>query len=50
MRMQLRLRKTLAIWALISVVVVVVCTVVVLDASITPAQRIEPYQQSGLFP
>jgi hypothetical protein len=44
------LRKTVALWALIFVVVVGVCTVLSLDASMTTAQRIAPLQQSGVFP
>jgi hypothetical protein len=44
------LRKTLASWALILVLVVALCTVLALDASTTPELRIAPYQQSGLFP
>jgi hypothetical protein len=43
-------RKSLWVWAFILVVAVVVCTTLALDASMTPAERIAPYQQSGMFP
>lgn len=36
--------------ALILVFIVAVCTVLALDASVTPEQRIATYQQSGIFP
>jgi hypothetical protein len=39
-----------ALWALALVLVAIGCTVLVLDASITPAQRIELLTQSGMFP
>jgi hypothetical protein len=44
------LRKIIALWALIFVAVVGVCTVLSLDASMTTAQRIAPLQQAGVFP
>jgi hypothetical protein len=44
------LRKIAALWALILVVVVGVCTVLSLDASMTTTQRIAPLQQTGVFP
>jgi len=44
------LSKTLAPCALILVLLVVVCTVLALDASMTPEQRIAIFQQSGVFP
>jgi hypothetical protein len=44
------LRGTLGAWALIVVLMAAVCTVLALDVSITPEQRIAPYQQSGVFP
>jgi hypothetical protein len=39
-----------ALWAFIVVLVGVACTVLVLDASITPEQRIATFLQSGLIP
>lgn len=44
------LRKMVALWALIFVVVVGVCTVLSWDTSMTTAQRIAPLQQTGVFP
>jgi hypothetical protein len=44
------LSKTLAPSALILVLMVVVCTVLALDASMMPEQRIAIFQQSGVFP
>jgi hypothetical protein len=44
------LKRTFAFWALISVVVVVVCTVLALDASTTLEQRIAMPQQSVALP
>ena len=44
------LSQILAPGALIIVLMVVVCTVLALDASMTPEQRISIFQQSGVFP
>jgi hypothetical protein len=44
------LRRTLAPWALIAVLVAAICTVLALDGSTTAEQRIAPYLQSGVFP
>jgi len=44
------LGRIVALWALILVAVVVLCTVLSLDASMTTAERIAPLQQSGAFP
>lgn len=45
-----RLSKTLAPSVLILVLLLIVCTVLALDASLTPEQRIATFQQSGVFP
>jgi len=45
-----RLSKTLAPSALILVLMLIVCMVLALDASLTPEQRIVTFQQSGVFP
>jgi len=45
-----RLSKTLAPSALILVLMLIVCMVLALDASLTPEQRIATFQQSGVFP
>lgn len=39
-----------ALWAFVVVLIAVACTVLVLDAAITPEQRIALFEQSGLFP
>ena len=44
------LRKVVAFWALVLVAIIAVCTVLALDGSSTPEQRIAPHQQQGLFP
>jgi hypothetical protein len=44
------LSKTFAPYALILVLMVVACTVLVSDASLTPEQRIAIFQQSGCSP
>jgi hypothetical protein len=44
------LSKTLAPYALFLVLMVVVCTVLALDASLAPERRIATFQQSGVFP
>ncbi len=44
------LRTVVAFWALILVAIVAACTVLALDGSMTPEQRIAPYQQQGVFP
>ena len=44
------LRMVVAFWALILVAMVAVSTVLALDGSMTPEQRIVPYQHQGLFP
>ena len=40
-------RKIVAFWCFIAVMV---CTVLALDASVTPEQRVAAFQQSGMFP
>jgi hypothetical protein len=40
----------IALWTLTAVLVAVACTVLVLDAAITPEQRIALFAQSGTFP
>ena len=45
-----RADRPYAPWALALVLAAIGCTVLVLDASITPAQRIELLAQSGMFP
>ena len=45
-----RLSKTLAPYALILALMLIVCMVLSLDASLTPEQRIATFQQSGMFP
>jgi hypothetical protein len=45
-----RLGKSLAPAALILVLLVGVCTVLALDASLPSEQRIATFQQSGVFP
>jgi hypothetical protein len=42
--------RQIALWTLTAVLVVVACTVLVLDAEITPEQRIALFAQSGTFP
>jgi hypothetical protein len=42
--------KTLSSYALILVLVVVACTALALDASLTLEQRVASFQQSGVFP
>jgi hypothetical protein len=44
------LRMVVAFWALILIAMAAVCTVLALDDSMTPEQRIAPYQQQGVFP
>jgi len=44
------LSKTLAPWTLTLILVVVVCTMLALDASTTPEVHIAILQQSGVFP
>ena len=44
------LSKTVAPWAFILVLMVVVYTVLVQEASMTSEQRIAIFQQSGVFP
>jgi hypothetical protein len=44
------LRMVVAFWAFILVAMVAVYGVLALDGSMTPEQRIAPYQQQGLFP
>jgi hypothetical protein len=43
------LRKIIALWSLIGVAVVVVCTVLALDAPVTPEQRTATHQP-GAYP
>jgi len=45
-----RLSKSIAPWLLILLLMIVVGTALLLDASLTPAQRIATFQQSGVFP
>jgi hypothetical protein len=45
-----RADRPYSLWALALVLVAIGCTVLVLDASITPQQRIELFAQSGMFP
>lgn len=45
-----RLRRTLVQWAGILAMMVMLCTVLTLDASITSEQRIALFLQSGFFP
>ena len=42
--------RQIALWTLTAVLVVVACTVLVLDTAITPEQRIALFAQSGTFP
>jgi hypothetical protein len=44
------LRKSSMPWAVILAMMVVLCTVLTLDASITSEQRTALFQQSGVFP
>jgi hypothetical protein len=44
------LRTVIVFWASILVSIVAVCTVLTLDDSMTPEQRIAPFQQQALFP
>ena len=39
-----------ALWAFVAVLTVTACMVLILDASITPKQRIAVFEQSGFFP
>ena len=45
-----RLGRSIAPFTFVVVLLVVVCTVLVLDASLTPEQRIATFQASGVFP
>jgi hypothetical protein len=45
-----RVERPYAAWALVVVLVAVACTVLVLDSSLMPEQRIELLMQSGIFP
>jgi hypothetical protein len=42
--------RRFALWAFAAVLAVTACTVLILDASITPEQRIAVFELSGLFP
>ena len=42
--------KTLSPYVLVLVLVVVACTALALDASLTLEQRVASFQQSGVFP
>jgi hypothetical protein len=44
------LRRTLVPWAIILAMMVMRCTVLTLDATITSEQRIALFLQSGFFP
>lgn len=44
------LRMVVVFWASILLVIVAVCTILTLDGSMTPEQRLAPFQQQGLFP
>jgi hypothetical protein len=37
-------------WAFVAVLTVIACAALILDASITPEQRIAIFEQSGFFP
>jgi hypothetical protein len=39
-----------ALWTFVAMLTVTTCVVLILDASITPEQRIVLFEQSGLFP
>ena len=39
-----------ALWAFVPLLIVIACTVLLLDASLTPEQRIALFEQSGFFP
>jgi len=45
-----RLSKSIAPWLLILLLMIVVGTALLLDASLTPEQRIATFQKSGVFP
>jgi hypothetical protein len=42
--------RPLALWTLTAVLVAIACTALLLDAAITPEQRIALLTQSGIFP
>jgi hypothetical protein len=42
--------RRFGVWAFVAVLTVIACVVLILDASITPEQRIVLFEQSGLFP
>jgi hypothetical protein len=42
--------RRFALWAFVAVLTVTACMVLILDASITPEQRIAVFEQSGFFP
>jgi hypothetical protein len=42
--------KTLSAYAVILALLVIACTVLALDASLTLEQRVASFQQSGVFP
>jgi hypothetical protein len=42
--------RRFALWIFVAMLTVTACTVLILDASITPEQRIALFEQSGLFP
>jgi hypothetical protein len=44
------LRRILVPWALMLAVTLVVCTALILDASMTPEQRLALFQHSGMYP
>jgi hypothetical protein len=45
-----RLSKSIAPWFFILLLMIVVATALLMDASLTPEQRIATFQQSGVFP
>jgi hypothetical protein len=45
-----RLHRSLVPWAVILATMVILCTVLTLDASITSEQRTVLFQQAGVFP
>jgi hypothetical protein len=42
--------RRFALWTFVAMLIVTACAVLILDASITPEQRIALFEQSGFFP
>jgi hypothetical protein len=42
--------RRFALWTFVAMLTVTTCVVLILDASITPEQRIALFEQSGRFP